>query len=131
MQSSPRVLVLDDDLATRKVLVRLLESQGCLVETAATTQQAASILANSYYDLLLLDAHLPDGSSHEIIRYVRGEARFRNATVVAVSSDDGAENVRGLIEAGADSFMGKPVTADEVGKILSAYHAARKPEAGG
>lgn len=61
------VLLVEDDDLLRAALVPWLERLGCTVRTAATTTEALSYLELFYYDLMLLDLQLPDGSGLDIL----------------------------------------------------------------
>jgi DNA-binding NtrC family response regulator len=59
MTLQPRVLVVDDDLAMREVLVSLLEEQGLCVRSAASAQDARRCMTADDFDVVLSDIHMP------------------------------------------------------------------------
>lgn len=105
----PRVLVVDDDLVTQAVLKHLLSYLGCLADTANCAKEALRRLSEQPYDLIFLDARLPDEHGSTIAKEIRSGGHSKDATIVAISSDDDADNVRRMRDAGADEFLTKPL----------------------
>jgi DNA-binding NtrC family response regulator len=64
---SPRILVVDDDDATRQVLVRVLTREGFTVAECGTRDEALDHLRAATFDLLLTDFVMPRGSGLELV----------------------------------------------------------------
>jgi CheY-like chemotaxis protein len=65
-------------------------------------------------DILLLDMNLPDGTGMEVLRAVRDDPRLAAIPVVIVSADAMASQVDAALQAGADSYLAKPLRMNEV-----------------
>ena len=107
-----RVLIAEDELATRKMLRFVFEQQaGHLVDEAESGGQALGMLDEQPFDLLLTDLSLPDLDGLELIRRVR---RVSSIPIMIVSARGAIpERVRGL-KSGADDYVVKPFDVTEL-----------------
>jgi putative two-component system response regulator len=113
-QSHASVLVVEDDEANLRLLVRLLTAQGYRVEAASNGEAAISILENHKPDLVLLDVRLPGIGGFDICRSIKQNAETRLIPVVIVTGDGArAQRIAG-IHAGADDFLTKPFDSEEL-----------------
>ena len=66
----PRVLVVEDDAATREALRRVLEGEGCVVDIAIDGEKAVGCLVQHQYDAIVLDIALPKLSGTDVMEYI-------------------------------------------------------------
>jgi DNA-binding response OmpR family regulator len=64
----PRILLVEDDPDVRPLMEHVLLSEGYAVDTAANLAQGRKLLGTERYDLVLVDAGLPDGSGLDLAR---------------------------------------------------------------
>jgi adenylate cyclase len=111
---APRVLVVDDLPANSKLLVDLLEREGCVAQAATSGPEALECLARDDWDLVLLDVVMPDMDGYEVCRRIRADPRHSALPVVMVTALEAKdERIKGL-EAGADDFLSKPIHQPEL-----------------
>ncbi len=106
---SQRILVADDEPALRRVLQRLLEQEGYVVETAEDGEEALSRLLNptlTPVDLVLLDVHMPRRSGIDVLRALREASSTLPVLVLSARVRD-AEVLK-LYGEGAADFVAKP-----------------------
>lgn len=111
MADTPQVLVVEDEVTARNLLVGYLEEQGWQVDSL---QEAASVLtqvAQKDYDLIFLDIRLPGGDGLSLCREIR--AKFPAGIIFTTAIDDPVERIVGL-EAGADAYYSKPLPMREM-----------------
>lgn len=113
MKAESRLLIVDDNAATRYALRRRMERQGFTVLEAGTGGEGLQLIAEQIPDALILDVNLPDMSGFDIVRQLRSEPRTALLPVVHVSaaSIQTGDIVTGL-EAGADAYLVHPVDPD-------------------
>ena len=107
----PLILVVEDDPAVRNLIVAALEAHGLrhmAVETAHAAIAAASSQAPS---IVLLDLGLPDMDGVEIIKKVRG---WSSLPIIVVSARSEDRDKISALDAGADDYLTKPFSADEL-----------------
>lgn len=118
------VLVADDNPTNREVLGRILERAGHTVTRVADGDLALDAIEAGQFDIVLLDRNMPGLSGLETLQAIRLMTRGRERLPVAIlSADVTVETKRECLEAGADSFVPKPVEAmrllDEVRTLTS------------
>jgi len=113
MKREIRLLIVDDNAATRYALRRRMEQHDFVVLEAGTGNEGLALIASEAPDALILDVNLPDMSGFDIVRLLRSEPRTALLPVVHVSaaSIQTADIVTGL-EAGADAYLVHPVDGD-------------------
>jgi len=103
------VLVVDDTLANRWVLTRVLEEGGYRVIEGETAADAVRLAADRP-DLIVLDVRLPDGSGFEIARGLKMDALTTDIPVLLISASFTSPNERARgLDAGADGYLTHPV----------------------
>ena len=113
MKRDIRLLVVDDNVATRYALRRRLESHGYEVLEAGTGGEGLELIASVALDALILDVNLPDMSGFDIVRKLRSESATALLPVIHVSaaSIQTGDIITGL-NAGADAYLIHPVDPD-------------------
>jgi DNA-binding response OmpR family regulator len=106
----PRILVLDDDSTSRRLLEAALAAEDVIVETYGTFAHASAAARRQPYDLYLLDIVLPDGDGLDLCREIR--ERSKNPIIMITVKGDLTDVVRGL-EMGADDYIVKPFRMPE------------------
>lgn len=101
-----KILVIEDDADLREIIVRSLEKERYVVETAADCATARMKVFVYEYDCLLLDIMLPDGSGLDILRDM--SARGRKCNVIILSAKDSIEDKVTGLDLGADDYLAKP-----------------------
>jgi two-component system response regulator QseB len=113
-----RLLLVEDDARIAESTAAMLGAAGYVVETVADGEQAWACGASEDYDLIILDLGLPRLDGLTILRRWRSEGR--NTPVLVLSArGTWAERVEG-IDAGADDYLVKPITIDELAARLRA-----------
>jgi two-component system KDP operon response regulator KdpE len=117
MNSEPFVLAVDDEPGILRLLKLELEDQGFHVATAGTGEEALGIAEEQRPDIILLDVMMPEMGGLEVMRRLRESS---DAPIILVTArDTDADKVRGL-EKGADDYVAKPFSAEELGARIRA-----------
>jgi DNA-binding response OmpR family regulator len=103
-----RVLVVEDDLANRVLLARMLERAGHASASAPDGASALRQAASGTIDLVLLDLGLPDMDGLEVCRRLRREPLTASLPIILVTGRDGREEFVEGAAAGADDWIAKP-----------------------
>jgi len=113
MKPDMRLLIVDDNVATRYALRRRLERHGYQVLEAGTGGEGLALIASEALDALILDVNLPDMSGFDIVRELRADLRTALLPVIHVSaaSIQTGDIITGL-DAGADAYLIHPVDPD-------------------
>ena len=111
-----RLFVVDDHELFRSGVRAELSSLFQIVGDAGTVEQAVTGIGDESPDVVLLDVHMPGGGGHAVIDQAR--AAGSAAQFLALSVSDAAEDVIGLIRAGARGYVTKSISADELGAAV-------------
>lgn len=86
--STSRVLVVEDDLATRQMMRRMLEKEGWNVIEAANGRIGLERMAQATPELVLLDLMMPEVDGFEFVTRVRERAEWRTIPIVVITAKD-------------------------------------------
>ena len=115
-----RVLVVDDDPAIVEMLVELLERDGRFEVQTATTGFDAGLRTKEFQpDVIVLDYMLPDINGSGVIRSIRSDPTIKDVKIIIVSGVVNREDVDALLKCGADDFMQKPFSIEQLVKRIT------------
>ncbi|NTU77904.1 MAG: hybrid sensor histidine kinase/response regulator [Chloroflexales bacterium] len=103
------ILVVDDAVANRLVLKRMLEAQGHAVTTADDGDAALALIQAQAFDLVLLDVMMPVMDGYEVLAALRERPDWHRLPVVVVSAINDVESVVRCVSLGAADYLFKPV----------------------
>lgn len=109
-----KVLVIDDSRTIRRSAETLLGREGCTVITAVDGFEALSRIADHRPDIIFIDVMMPRLDGYQTCALVKNNPEFLEIPVIMLSSKDGLfDRARGRI-AGAEEYLTKPFTRDEL-----------------
>ena len=112
------VVIVDDHSIFRSGLRADLDDTVSVLGEAATVEEAVALIAAELPAVVLLDVHLPDGSGADVI--TRSAALLDRVRFLALSVSDSAEDVVGVIRAGARGYITKGSSGAEVSRAVGA-----------
>lgn len=117
-----RILVADDNDASRELIREVLEMSGYDVVEAVDGQAAVSRARESVPDLVLVDIQMPRLDGYGVLRELRGDPRFNGVRVVALTAFAMQGDRERALDAGFDGYITKPVEIaalrQEIKKLL-------------
>jgi signal transduction histidine kinase/CheY-like chemotaxis protein len=120
------VLYVEDNLSNLRLVERIVAQRpGVRLLSAMQGRLGLDLAREHRPDLIILDLHLPDLPGHEVLRLCREDARTRDIPVVVLSADASEGQIRRLLEAGARSYLTKPLEVTRLLSLLDATTAAR------
>lgn len=113
------VLIVEDHPEVAKVFALILERAGYTVQICPDVVSAMRAFNHKRPSAMVLDLMLPDMNGLELCRYVRRNIQRNTMPIVIVSAATTPDKVAEAIDAGADIFLGKPVSAKELRHVIS------------
>jgi adenylate cyclase len=102
------VLVVDDDVVNRKLLVRMLEQEGHRARTAENGREALELARAEPPDVVLLDIVMPELDGIAVLETLKADPALQHVPVIMISAVDELESVVRCIEIGAEDYLPKP-----------------------
>ena len=115
--TTSRILVVDDDSSLRRVLQVQLEQDGYSVVSAASAQEASSLLQLRGYDLVITDLKMPGLSGMDVLKQVK--SRYPETAVIVLTAFGTVETAVEAMKIGAYDFLTKPVHPDELSLVVA------------
>lgn len=125
--SGMRVLIVEDDELTGKMLERALSSQNVVTQLCPTAEEGLGALETFFPDVLVSDIGLPDFDGNEFIRRVRSSENtaYSGLPAVAVSAYASPESRSEALSSGFTDYLSKPI---QIERLYAAIAAARSPQ---
>jgi DNA-binding response OmpR family regulator len=112
------MLVVDDDEATRHVIIELSEQEGMTVLNVNTMADAMKALEDRLPDGLITNIYLPDGSGYELVEHLRNLSGGDFVTVFMISTTTNFLDKVEAIRSGADCYFEKPIDLEALSRRL-------------
>jgi DNA-binding response OmpR family regulator len=106
-----QVLIIEDDPRIRPLLMRSLDERGHAVTSASTGMQGLAMAVDNRPDLVILDLGLPDVDGTQVLQMLRAVS---DVPVIVASARDDDPSLVGCLNAGADDYVVKPFTTDQL-----------------
>jgi CheY-like chemotaxis protein len=117
---SPRLLVADDDAASRRFLSDALQALGACVQDCADGSEALQLARDQHFDLLLLDCRMPGAGACEVLAALRASGGAScGSLAVASSAELDAAAERTLLACGFRDVLRKPCGLAELRRVLT------------
>jgi two-component system sensor histidine kinase/response regulator len=118
-----RVLVVDDNLTNRRILERMLDTWGMIVDLAASGQEALELLYKNAkkdvsYPLIIVDGHMPHMDGFSLLRRIREAKELKVGKALMLSSADQMEAANRCRELQVSEYVLKPVGRDDLLHLL-------------
>ncbi len=113
------ILVIDDELEVRKVLHNYLTKQGYQVEMAESGEEGLQLAKKVLPDVIILDVMMPKMDGWEVLTYLKSERELASIPVIILSM---MEDKNVAYSLGASDYLIKPITREQLSKVIQKYH---------
>ena len=104
-----KILIVDDDLETLRLVGLMLQRQGFQVIAANNGGQALNLAHNELPDLIVLDVMMPDMDGFQVTRQLRSQSETSNVPILMFTAKSQVDDKVAGYEAGVDDYLTKPV----------------------
>jgi twitching motility two-component system response regulator PilG len=109
-----RVMVIDDSKTIRRTAETLLTKEGCSVMAAVDGFEALAMISDHQPHIIFVDIMMPRLDGYQTCALIKNNQQFKNTPVIMLSSKDGLfDKARGRV-VGAEQYLTKPFTRDEL-----------------
>lgn len=114
------IWTVDDDEEMSRAIGLMLKLLDCEVTSFNNVRSAAQLIVSGRRpDLLLLDINMPEVTGLDMVEFLRRREETKNLPIVMLSSEAADTMVDKAMELGADSYVMKPVTIEELEKAMA------------
>jgi CheY-like chemotaxis protein/HPt (histidine-containing phosphotransfer) domain-containing protein len=117
------VLIVEDSPVNLEVAVAILDSMGCLVETAVNGRHALDRHARGEYSLIFMDCQMPEMDGFEATVEIRRREALsgRHTPIVALTASVVEDGRRRCLAVGMDDYLAKPFTLEQMRAMLTTW----------
>jgi CheY-like chemotaxis protein len=115
-----RILVVEDDPWSQRIVIELLEMRGHEVLAAATVETAREQLSHRP-ELVLLDIHIPGGGGELVLREIRANPAQSALPVIALTASAMTGDRERFLREGFTAYMSKPIDVKTFGATVEGY----------
>ncbi|MEQ8386800.1 MAG: ATP-binding protein [Coleofasciculus sp. A1-SPW-01] len=120
-QPAYRILVVEDHLVNRQLLVTLLKEVGFQVKSAENGQAAIALWQKWQPELIFMDMHIPIMDGYQATRQIKQSNFATIPPIIAITASAFAHKREECLTAGCDAFISKPFHLEEILEIISQY----------
>jgi PAS domain S-box-containing protein len=113
-----RILLAEDNVINQKVALRVLQRFGYRADVAGNGAEAIAALRRQYYDVILMDVHMPEMDGLEATRRICAEWPQARPRIIAMTANAVQGDREVCLSAGMDDYISKPVRIEELRAAL-------------
>jgi CheY-like chemotaxis protein len=117
----PVILIVDDERPYVDLLGELLEKYGLEAQTAYDAGDALFRLRAKKPDLILMDLKMPQMDGLSLIDRLRSNRKWQKIPIIVVSAKTGREDQKAALDAGANRFLTKPFSSNDLRTVLREF----------
>ncbi|MBI9050060.1 MAG: response regulator [Anaerolineaceae bacterium] len=126
---SEKILIVDDDLETLRLVGLMLQRQGYDIVAANNGSQALNQVSKEKPDLIILDVMMPDIDGYQVTKQIRSNPETQYIPILMFTAKTQVDDKVAGYEAGVDDFVSKPIHPAELGAHVKALIARNKSRA--
>jgi signal transduction histidine kinase/CheY-like chemotaxis protein len=115
------ILVVDDNLISQQVSIKILQKMGFQVHGANHGKEALEAMGIIHFDLVFMDCQMPEMDGFETTRRMRQDKTKQDIPVIALTANAMKGDREECFAAGMNDFITKPITAASLSSILQKY----------
>ena len=127
---TPRILLVEDNLANQMLATAVLERDGFEVDVADSAAEALRLLAARPPDLILMDIQLPETDGLAFTRQLKADPATASITVVAMTAHAMLGDKEDALAAGCAGYISKPIDTRTLGDQVRGFLEAETAGAG-
>ncbi|KZN69779.1 hybrid sensor histidine kinase/response regulator [Pseudoalteromonas luteoviolacea] len=120
-QLAGHILLAEDNAINQVVICTMLEKLGLSVELATDGRQVLEKVAQSNFDLILMDIHMPNMDGIQATKRLRLQPECYKLIIIAITANVFLEDIATYYSSGMDDFIGKPVEIAKLESVLSKW----------
>ncbi len=121
-----QILVVDDNLISQQVSIKILQQMGYNVHGANNGKEALEAIEILQFDVIFMDCQMPEMDGYEATRILRQDSSKANIPIIALTANAMKGDKEACLSAGMTDYITKPIKAASLAAILHRYAAVIK-----
>jgi DNA-binding response OmpR family regulator len=121
------ILLVDNNPDTLKILTVILQGEGYAIDTAVDGEAALTRISEAPPQMILLDIMLPKLNGIDVCRKLKKDTATRHIPVIIMTAKSNDEAKKGVVSAGADSYLLKPFDPVDLVKQVKKFFGKASP----
>lgn len=121
MSENASILYVEDNIENQILILRVLNAEGYSVAFAENATQTLELIADQYFDLILMDINLPDIDGYTLTSQLRNIPSYSTVPIVALTANVMKGDREKSLEAGCDGYIQKPIDVDALPGQIALY----------
>ncbi len=124
-----KALIIDDSRAARYAVRRMLRQLGFTEVYAAPDATTAQEILDTEtgLDVVLCDYYMPEINGLDLVRSLRAQGDHADLSIIMISAEHTSGNINTALQAGANEYLVKPFTVDDLASKLDLIRAPTRP----
>ena len=115
------ILYVEDDLANRILVRRILTAEGHEITEAGNAEEALAALEQHTPDLILMDINMPEVDGFTLTKRIKSNPAWKNIPVVALTANVMKGDRERVLQAGCDGYIQKPLDVDALPRQIASF----------
>ncbi len=129
-EATSKILLVEDNDLTRRLLRHFFASKGCLVTEAACADEAIRALKTDRFDAIVLDIHLPETPGYDLARVARESDQNAHSPIIAITASKDLQDYQQAFANGIDDCLTKPLNFSDMVKKTKSWMNIKKHSIG-
>lgn len=121
------ILVVEDNAINQKVVCEFLKVSGIRTVVANNGEEALMLLEHEHFDAILMDLHMPVMGGAEATEHIRGNPRYRDLPIIALTAGVMEDERERCFAAGMNDFVAKPINPQQLMQVLATWVQGSAP----
>ena len=118
----PNILIVDDLLINRMLLIDILNNLGCQSAVAKNGEEAVNMVCEQHFDLILMDLEMPVMNGIETTAFIRSHEGLNKQTpIIALTAHSEDEITEDMNTVGFTNMLGKPFLPGKIKHLIDSY----------
>lgn len=119
---SYRILVVEDSVSTRSLIVSTLEAiDNLVIMESESGFDALKMIPQGKFDLIITDINMPNINGLELVSFVKKNSRYESIPLIIVTTEGREKDRERAIALGAEEYLVKPFDPDDLQGLVAKY----------
>ncbi|MFI4938114.1 MAG: ATP-binding protein [Candidatus Berkiellales bacterium] len=116
-----KILVVDDNLISQQITVKMLEKMGFQAQSASNGEAALTMMNEQDFDMVFMDCQMPGMDGFETTKRLRSDPKNQALPIIALTASASEGDKQKCLAAGMTDYLAKPINVTALAELLQKY----------